>query len=112
MVKKNFKKITTIVVDQITKIVVGIATIVVFSDNCGWCCDNCGCWDNFGCWDNCDHIRVSQDSEHYGEAKNTATPCFARQTGSDRIFLPVIDLHRLHIFNFLILFVIPRKHFL
>ena len=34
MTQNTFEKITTIVV--------GIATIVVFCDNCGWSCDNCG----------------------------------------------------------------------
>ena len=49
MTQKSFKNITTIVigvathvVDQMTTIEVGIVTIVVYCDNCGWCCDNCG----------------------------------------------------------------------
>ena len=35
--------------------------------------------------------RVSRDAEHYGEVQNVITSCFARQTGSASIFLPVID---------------------
>ena len=34
--------IATCVVDQIAAIVVAVAIIVVFYDNCDWCCDNCG----------------------------------------------------------------------
>ena len=34
---------------------------------------------------------VSRDAEHYSEAQNVITSCFARQTGSACIFLPVID---------------------
>ena len=34
---------------------------------------------------------VSRDAEHYGKAHNAVTSCFARQTGSASIFLPVID---------------------
>ena len=33
---------------------------------------------------------VSQDAEHY-EAEYVVTSCFARQTGSASVFLPVID---------------------
>ena len=52
--------IATIVVDQITTIVVGIATIVVDCDNCEHC-------------DNCDHIMdpfaISQSQLHVGGRK-------------------------------------------
>ena len=40
----------------------------------------------------CRFLRgVSRDAENYGEAQNVVTSCFARQTGSACIFLPVID---------------------
>ena len=38
--------VATIVVDQIVTTVVGVATIVVFCDSCGWYCDNCEHCDN------------------------------------------------------------------
>ena len=43
--------------------------------------------------DLCRFLRkgVIRDAEHYGEVKNVVTSCFARQTGSASIFLPVID---------------------
>ena len=34
---------------------------------------------------------LSQDAEHYGEAQNVVTSCFASQYGSGSIFLPVIN---------------------
>ena len=34
---------------------------------------------------------VSQGANHYGEAENVVTSCFARQTGSAIIFPLVID---------------------
>ena len=36
-------------------------------------------------------MGVSRDAEHVGEVQNIFTSCFARQTGSACIFLPVID---------------------
>ena len=36
-------------------------------------------------------MGVSRDAEHYGEVENVVTSCFAWQTGSASIFLPVID---------------------
>ena len=43
--------------------------------------------------DLCRFLRmgVSRDAEHYGEVENVVTSCFARQTGSASIFLPVTD---------------------
>ena len=37
-------------------------------------------------------IGVSRDAERNGEVQNGFTSCFARQTGTASIFLPVIDL--------------------
>ena len=36
-------------------------------------------------------MGVSRDAEHVGEVQNDFTFCFARQTGSACIFLPVVD---------------------